>query len=86
MLAGVGGKTVAEAKANISVPEFTAWLTYRRRYGPVCPNRRADILNAHLMHLMAALQGNKSEISKWLVLQDDSQRVVSLDEAMKSWS
>jgi len=85
-LAGVGGKTVAEAKANVSVPEFTAWLTYRRRYGPICPNRRADTLNAHLMHLMAALNGNKSEVSKFLVLQDDSQRVLSMEEALTNWS
>ncbi len=86
MLAGVGGKSVAEAQANISVPEFTAWLTYRRRYGPICPNRRADTLNAHLMHLMAALNGNKSDVSKFLVLQDDSERVVSMSEAMSTWS
>lgn len=86
MLAGVGGTTVAQAKANVSVPEFTAWLTYRRRYGPICPNRRADTLNAHLMHLMAALMGNKSEVSKFLVLQNDSERVVSMSEAMSTWS
>lgn len=86
MLAGVGGSTIAEAKANISVPEFTAWLTYRRRYGTICPSRRADTLNAHLMHLLAALNGNKSDVSKFLVMQDDSERVVSMGEAMSSWS
>lgn len=39
VLAGVGGRTVAEAKRSLSYAEFTSWLAYRSKFGPLCPGR-----------------------------------------------
>lgn len=35
VLAGIGGRTVAEARRNISWPEFQAWMQYRAKHGPL---------------------------------------------------
>ncbi|MDR0259623.1 MAG: hypothetical protein LBE51_13640 [Acidovorax sp.] len=35
VLAGIGGRTVAEARRNISWAEFQAWMQYRAKHGPL---------------------------------------------------
>lgn len=42
MLAGIGGRTVAEAKARVSCVEFQAWLDYREKHGPLDCARRIE--------------------------------------------
>lgn len=33
VLHGVGGKTIAEAKENLSYVEYAAWVSYREKHG-----------------------------------------------------
>lgn len=35
VLAGVGGRTVAELRRNMSWAEFQAWMEYRAKHGPL---------------------------------------------------
>lgn len=35
VLAGVGGRTVAELRRNMSWAEFHAWMQYRAKHGPL---------------------------------------------------
>lgn len=35
VLAGVGGRTVAELRRNMSWAEFQAWMQYRAKHGPL---------------------------------------------------
>ncbi len=35
MLAGIGGRTIVQAKAAISWPEFHQWMAYRQKHGPL---------------------------------------------------
>ncbi|MFW1755999.1 MULTISPECIES: hypothetical protein [Acinetobacter] len=39
---GIGGRTIAEAKANISNPELMLWRSYRKKYGSLFFGRRIE--------------------------------------------
>ena len=39
---GIGGRTIAEAKANISRPELMTWRSYRDKYGSLFFGRRLE--------------------------------------------
>lgn len=36
-MAGIGGKTVAEAKANLSYKEVADWVAYVKQFGSISP-------------------------------------------------
>lgn len=42
VLCGVGGKTVAEAKASMTWSEYLAWCQFRAKYGPLHVGMRVD--------------------------------------------
>lgn len=54
MLAGVGGRTVAEARAAISWPEFQAWMLYREKHGPLWHGARLEQGFALVAHTVSA--------------------------------
>lgn len=39
---GIGGRTIAEAQANISYPELSVWRAYRQKYGSLFLGRRLE--------------------------------------------
>lgn len=51
MLAGVGGRTIAEAKENLTVDEFLAWREYQRRRGTLNVGLRVEAMVAQLLFL-----------------------------------
>lgn len=54
MLAGVGGRTIAQAKRNISWPEFQAWLAYREAHGSLHQAHRLERGFALVAHTVAS--------------------------------
>lgn len=44
---------MAEAKANISFPEYLDWLAYLRKHGSLNPGYRIDLAVARLCSVMA---------------------------------
>jgi hypothetical protein len=50
-LCGIGGKTVEEAKQNISYAEFVDWCRYRAKWGSLNLGMRVDRAVAHAMRL-----------------------------------
>lgn len=57
MLAGVGGKTIAEAQSNLTVEEFLRWVEYRQLRGPLFLGPRLDSVAS----IIAASHGAKKE-------------------------
>ena len=57
MLAGVGGKTIAEAQSNLTVDEFLRWVEYRQLRGPLFLGPRIDSIAS----IIAASHGAKKE-------------------------
>lgn len=63
MLAGIGGRTVAEAKENLQYAEFLDWLTYRRMRGSLNMANRMESGFALIASLISrACGGNAKQI------------------------
>lgn len=63
MLAGIGGRTVAEAKENLQYAEFLDWLTYRRMRGSLNMGNRMESGFALIASLISrACGGNANQI------------------------
>lgn len=63
VLAGIGGRTVAEAKERMQYAEFTDWLTYHRMRGSFHLGTRLESGVALLASLISrACGGNASQL------------------------
>lgn len=61
MLNGVGGRTVAEAKASVSYAEFLEWCKFRSMYGSLHIGMRVDraVSRAMAAHFNTMSKGKK---------------------------
>lgn len=58
-MAGVGGRTIAEAKERISYDEFASWIEYATRHGGFNSALRAESGFAMLAAVLSRLHGNR---------------------------
>ena len=59
-MAGVGGRTVAEAKANLGWAEFHQWMAYREKHGPLHAGKRIEDAAALIaLHVNATIPRSK---------------------------
>lgn len=59
-MAGVGGRTVAEAKAALGWTEFHHWMAYREKHGPLHAGKRIEDAAALIaLHVNAAIPRSK---------------------------
>ncbi len=70
MLNGIGGRTIAEAKENVSHAEALAWANYRNKHGSLNIGRRIE----HGVGLLAVTwlrsQGIKADIFDFMPYAD----------------
>ena len=59
MLAGVGGRTIEEAKASLSYEESQSWFQYVEKRGSLNIGRRLEYGFALLLHVYLQSKGNK---------------------------
>lgn len=87
MLAGVGGRTVAQARANLSWPEVQAWMRYREKHGPLWHGARLEQGFALVAHTVASgIPRNKGtkgpKFKDFLPRRATQDDVLTLQEAM----
>ena len=91
VLAGVGGRTVEEARRNISWSEFQAWMLYREKHGPLWHGLRLEQGFALVAHTVSATIPRKKGDKGWKFSDFMPQRtkvaqaepVLTLQEAME---
>lgn len=91
MLAGIGGRTVAEAKRNISWGEFQDWMAYRLAHGPLVLHQRLEHGLALVAQTVASTIPRKRG-AKGPKLEDflprraaQDEQPIELEEAMRRW-
>lgn len=53
VIAGIGGKTIEEAKRAMSTTEFASWVAYRNKYGPFDVRRHLEHGFAMVTYMVA---------------------------------
>ena len=64
MLSGIGGKTIAEAKANMTQAEAIQWSAYRRRRGSLHTGRRLEVGFGQVLEAIYRAMGSKDISAK----------------------
>lgn len=63
MLCGIGGKTIAEAKRNLSYSEVMDWLAYRSKRGTLNIGRRVEVAAALISMTINRVHGGKAKLN-----------------------
>lgn len=88
MLAGVGGRTIEEAKSRLSYDEFLMWTEFRRRHGSLWAGPRIEHAGALVAHTVASVAPRKKgakgpKFSDFLPRRVEAP--IDLETAMKEW-
>nr|WP_103446291.1 hypothetical protein [Pseudomonas putida] len=84
VLNGVGGNTIAEAKATLSYAEVLAWVAYRDKHGSLNVARRAELTGALIALQINRGAGGKSELYDFM--PHHPRPGTSLEQAMAEWN
>lgn len=83
MLNGVGGCTIAEAKANISYAEVLAWSEYRDKHGTLNLGRRMEVSTAIIALQVNRGAGGKAEFADFMPHAE--RQPIDLEQAVEEW-
>lgn len=86
MLAGVGGRTIAEAQERISIAEFRAWVRYRNQRGSLNVGQRIEWSLAMLSAMFANVhRGEHPAFSVFDFAPHHDPPPITLARAMEEW-
>ncbi|AOY88655.1 hypothetical protein BKP64_10995 [Marinobacter salinus] len=86
-MCGIGGKTIAEARRNISYVEFFHWVEYRRKRGTLNLGMRTERAGGLVASLLANIHSAKdaSPVSFYRFAPHHDEPELTLSEAMETW-
>lgn len=83
---GIGGRTIAEAQARMTFPEFMLWCKFRGKRGSLNQGMRIESAVARF----ASFYGNGRAGKKVFSMEDFAphmdEPVLTLDHAMATWA
>ena len=85
MAAGIGGRTVAEAKENLSLREAFQWGEYIKRKGSLHVGRRLEFMLGRITWMFNSYLGGKQPLTDFLPGYDEDEVEVDLETAMQNW-
>lgn len=83
MLNGIGGNTIAEAKATLSYAEVLAWVAYRDKHGSLNFALRQELSTAIVALQVNRTGGGKAELQDFMPHRARSG--ADLERAMAEW-
>lgn len=83
MLNGIGGTSIAEAKATLSYAEVLAWVGYRDKHGSLNVARRQELSAALIALQVNRNGGGRADLYDFM--PHHVQPGISLLEAVASW-
>ncbi|MPT00942.1 MAG: hypothetical protein E2581_20935 [Pseudomonas sp.] len=84
MLNGIGGGTIAEAKATLSYAEVLAWVAYRDKHGSLNLVRRVELAAGLIALQVNRGGGGKADLYDFL--PHHSRPGTALEQAMAEWA
>ncbi|TKJ94829.1 phage tail protein [Erwinia persicina] len=84
----MGGKTIAEARENLSFREYQIWAKYRAAYGNLNPMMRTEWAAALVASTLANVNRGKNDPPYKITdfAPHMQKEAISLKEAMDSWA
>ncbi|MCE0865579.1 hypothetical protein LU674_024630 [Pseudomonas alloputida] len=85
MLNGIGGTSIAEAKATLSYAEVLSWVDYRDKHGSLNIARRQELSAALIAVQVNRSRGGKADLYDFMP-HHPQQSGISLMDAVASWT
>ncbi|MGO0686834.1 hypothetical protein [Pseudomonas fulva] len=85
MLNGIGGTSIAEAKATLSYAEVLSWVDYRDKHGSLNIARRQELSAALIAVQVNRSRGGKADLYDFMP-HHPQQSGISLIDAVASWT
>lgn len=82
MLNGIGGRTVREAKENLTVTEVRRWVAYIEKYGSLNTARRVVEGTGVTSYLVSRANGGKAKLETFIPHYGNGE-IGSLEDIMK---
>jgi hypothetical protein len=84
VLCGIGGKTIAEAKRNLSFSEVMEWTEYRRKRGTFNLGRRIEVAAGLIAVTINRVHGGKAKLHHYTPHENDDEATEgSINDVMK---
>ncbi|NHO64617.1 hypothetical protein G8770_03535 [Aestuariicella hydrocarbonica] len=85
VLNGIGGRTIAEAKRNLSYPEFCRWAQFRKRRGSLHTGMRLEESFGRWMANYFNFNSKNSSKKPTDFMPHYIEPPITLDQAMEQW-
>lgn len=91
---GIGGRTIAEAKETLSLPEFKMWAIYRNKYGSLNPGLRTEWASGVVSSVIANTNRDPktpafkpTDFTQHFTDEkpEEEEGPISLEDAMNTW-
>lgn len=84
---GVGGRTIAEAKQNISCVEFAQWCQFRAARGTMHTGMRLEEVFGRWQanYFTFHSKSGQKKMADFMPHYTEAQRELSIEEAMAEW-
>ena len=82
VLNGVGGRTIAEAKMNMTNSEVSKWVAFRNKRGSFFTGRRVEQGFGNLIATYLGSKGAKDVKAQSFMPHEDQPKEISLEEYM----
>ena len=83
---GIGGRTISEAKRQLSYAEFGIWVKYRQLRGSLNLGMRVERGSALLATLYANSKSKNGGYKIYDFMAHEEESVPTLEEAMETWT
>nr|WP_277627096.1 hypothetical protein [Pseudomonas mosselii] len=83
VLNGIGGNSIAEAKATLSYAEVLAWVAYRDKHGSLNMARRNELTGALIALQVNRGSGGKADLYDFM--PHHVRPGTDLEQAMATW-
>jgi len=84
VLNGIGGTSIAQAKASLSYVEVLAWIAYRDKHGSLNPMRRQELSAALIALQVHRSAGGTAELIDFM--PHAARADFTLEQAMNEWN
>lgn len=85
MLHGIGGRTIEEAKENLTHMEVQQWAAYIRKRGSLNIGRRLEWGFAIIAQLLNNAHFKEKRSNRDFMPHEHEEAPIALDQAMREW-
>lgn len=79
------GGTIRELQERMTMAEYSTWLSYRKKHGPMNDVRRYDRPAALISYVASRLMGGKNQMKDFMPFGKDDDKEATLEDIIQAF-